>query len=70
MLTALVDKSLARLSDMQTQPGVAADTRFVMLEPIREYALEQREKFKCRFRRNAPQPLRITISSALRSPLP
>jgi predicted ATPase len=41
VLTALVDKSLVRLSDRQTQPGAAADARFVMLEPIREYALEQ-----------------------------
>ncbi len=40
-LTALVDKSLVRLSDRQTQPGAAAEARFVMLEPLREYALEQ-----------------------------
>ncbi|MFL5803470.1 MAG: tetratricopeptide repeat protein, partial [Roseiflexaceae bacterium] len=41
VLTALVDKSLVRLSDRQTQPGAVADARFVMLEPLREYALEQ-----------------------------
>ncbi len=43
-LTTLVDKSLVRQSTVQTQPitdRIATESRFVLLEPLREYALEQ-----------------------------
>src|SRR6266508_2241856 len=45
VLTALVDKSLVRegsaAARSSAEPNAAAEPRFVLLEPIREYALER-----------------------------
>jgi predicted ATPase len=40
-LMALVGKSLVRYDKAEANPGAADASRFVLLEPIREYALEQ-----------------------------
>ena len=40
-LMALVDKSLVRQASVQIRSNAAAEPRYTMLEPIREYALER-----------------------------